>query len=99
MRQETIQAIVAELKGTLLEHTVGRVFQLSPLSFAIDFGVRTAGYLFVSAEPAQPRIHLIKRSARELEKQSQPPTLFAQSLRSLLAGAQLVTIVRDETER
>ena len=99
MRQETIQAVVAELEGALLQHTVGRVFQLSPLSFAIDFGVRTAGYLFVSAEPAQPRIHLIKRSARELEKQSQPPTLFAQALRSLLAGAQLITIVRDETER
>ena len=99
MRQETIQAIVAELEGALLEHTVGRVFQLSPLSLAIDFGVRHAGYLFVSAEPAQPRIHLIKRSARELEKQSQPPALFAQALRSLLAGAQLVNIVRDETER
>lgn len=99
MRQETIQAIVAELEGELVEHTVGRVFQLSPLSFAIDFGVRNAGYLFVSAEPAQPRIHLIKRSARELEKQSQPPTLFAQALRSQLAGAQLVNIVRDGTER
>lgn len=99
MRQETIQAIVAELEGAILEHTLGRVFQLSPLSIAIDFGVRHAGYLFVSAEPAQPRIHLIKRSARELEKQSQPPALFAQALRSLLAGAQLVNIVRDETER
>ncbi len=99
MRQETIQAIVAELEATLLEHTVGRVFQLSPLSLAIDFGVRKAGYLFVSAEPAQPRIHLIKRSARELEKQSQPPAHFAQALRSALAGARLVSIARDETER
>jgi len=99
MRQETIQAIVAELEEALLKHTVGRVFQLSPLSFAIDFGVRNSGYLFLSAEPAQPRIHLIKRSARELEKQSQPPALFAQALRSLLAGAQLVAVVRDETER
>lgn len=99
MRQETIQAIVAELEDTLLEHTLGRIFQLSPLSLAIDFGVRNAGYLFVSAEPAQPRIHLIQRSARELERQSQPPALFAQALRSLLGGAQLVNIVRDETER
>ena len=99
MRQETIQAIVAELEATLLEHTVGRVWQLAPLSLAIDFGVRNAGYLFVSAEPAQPRIHLIKRSARELEKQSQPPAHFAQALRSALAGARLVNIVRDETER
>lgn len=99
MRQETIQAIVAELEAALLERAVGRIFQLSPLSLAIDFGVRNAGYLFISAEPAQPRIHLIKRSARELEKQSQPPAHFAQALRSQLAGAQLVTIFRDETER
>ena len=99
MRQETIQAIVAELAANLLEHTVGRVFQLSPLSLAIDFGVRHAGYLFVSAEPAQPRIHLIKRSARELEKQSQPPALFVQAFRAVLAGSSLVSIIRDETER
>ncbi len=99
MRQETIQAIVAELEDTLLEHTGGRVFQLGPLSLAIDFGVRNAGYLFLSAEPAQPRIHLIKRSARELEKQSQPPAHFAQALRSALAGARLFSIVRDEIER
>ncbi|HET6668826.1 MAG TPA: NFACT family protein [Pyrinomonadaceae bacterium] len=99
MRQETIQAIVAELEKTLVNHTVGRVFQLSPFSLAIDFGVRNAGYLFVSAEPAQPRIYLIKRTARELEKQSQPPGLFAQALRSALSGARLETVVKDETER
>ncbi len=99
MRQETIQAIVAELEEALLGHTVARVFQLSPLSLAIDFGVRHAGYLFVSAEPAQPRIHLLQRSARELEKHSQPPALFAQALRSLLGGGKLVALVRDETER
>jgi predicted ribosome quality control (RQC) complex YloA/Tae2 family protein len=99
MRQETLQAVVAELETTLVNHTVGRVFQTSPLSLAIDFGVRQTGYLFVSAEPAQPRIHLIKRSAKELEKQSLPPALFAQALRSILAGAQLVAIAKDETER
>jgi predicted ribosome quality control (RQC) complex YloA/Tae2 family protein len=99
MRQETIQAIVAELEKALLNHTVGRVFQLSPFALAIDFGVRNAGYLFVSAEPAQPRIYLIKRSAKELEKQSQPPALFAQALRSVFAGARLEAIAKDETER
>jgi predicted ribosome quality control (RQC) complex YloA/Tae2 family protein len=99
MRQETIQAIVAELEKALINHTFGRVFQLSPFALAIDFGVRNAGYLFVSAEPAHPRIYLIKRSAKELEKQSQPPALFAQALRSVLAGARLATIAKDETER
>ena len=55
MQHETIQQVVEELETTLLEHFVGRVFQLTPDSLAIDFGVRSSGYLFVSAAPAQPR--------------------------------------------
>jgi predicted ribosome quality control (RQC) complex YloA/Tae2 family protein len=99
MQHETIQQVVAELEATLLGQFVGRVFQLSPESLAIDFGVRHSGYLFVSAAPAQPRIHLIKRTGRELEKQSQPPAHFAQGLRSLLSGARLVSISKDGSER
>lgn len=99
MQHETIQQVVEELEATLLEHFVGRVFQLSPDSLAIDFGVRSSGYLFVSAAPAQPRIHLIKRTGRELDKQSDPPAHFAQALRSLLGGARLVSITKDESER
>ena len=99
MQHETIQQVVEELETTLLEHFVGRVFQLTPDSLAIDFGVRSSGYLFVSAAPAQPRIHLIKRTGRELEKQSAPPGHFAQALRSLVGGARLVSISKDESER
>ena len=99
MQHETIQQVVEELETTLLEHFVGRVFQLTPDSLAIDFGVRSSGYLFVSAAPAQPRIHLIKRTGRELEKQSDPPGHFAQALRSLVGGARLVSISKDESER
>src|SRR4029453_4704761 len=90
MDQPTIQAIVDELEPALSGHFVGRVFQLSPFSLAIDFGARDAGYLFLRADPAKPRMYLIKRRARELEQQSIPPLLFAQAIRSLLSGAKLL---------
>lgn len=99
MDHVTIQSVVSELETLLSGHFLGRVFQLSPLSLAIDFGVRNAGYLFISADPAQPRIYLTKRRARELEQQSIPPLLFAQALRSSLAGGKLLSISKDEAER
>jgi predicted ribosome quality control (RQC) complex YloA/Tae2 family protein len=99
MDQPTIQAIVDELEPALAGHFAGRVFQLSPFSLAIDFGARDAGYLFLSADPAQPRMYLIKRRARELEQQSIPLLLFAQAIRSLLSGAKLLSIKKDSEER
>jgi predicted ribosome quality control (RQC) complex YloA/Tae2 family protein len=99
MDQPTIQAIVDELEPALAGHFAGRVFQLSPFSLAIDFGARDAGYLFLSADPTQPRMYLIKRRARELEQQSIPPLLFAQAIRSLLSGAKLLSIKKDSEER
>ena len=99
MDHVTIQSIVSELETLLSGPFLGRVFQLSPFSLAIDFGVRNAGYLFISVDPAQPRIYLIKRRARELEQQSIPPLLFAQAVRSSLAGGKLLSIKKDEAER
>ena len=99
MDHVTIQSVVSELETLLSGHFVGRVFQLSPFSLAIDFGVRNDGYLFISVDPAQPRIYLIKRRARDLEQQSIPPLLFAQAVRSNLAGGKLLAIKKDDTER
>lgn len=99
MDHVTIQSVVSELETLLSGHFLGRVFQLSPFSLAIDFGVRGAGYLFISVDPAQPRIYLIKRRARELEQQSIPSLLFAQAMRSGLAGGKLLSIRKDEAER
>lgn len=99
MHQEAIQLIVSELEAALSGRFVGRVFQLSPYSLAIDFGTRDAGYLFISVDPAQTRIYLIKRRTRELEQQSIPPMLFAQAIRSSLGGGKLLSISKDASER
>ena len=66
---------------------------------AIDFGLREPGYLFVSADPSAPRIHLIRRRVRDLEKQSTVLTQFSLTLRKELADTRLNAIEKDATDR
>ncbi|HKP35269.1 MAG TPA: NFACT RNA binding domain-containing protein [Pyrinomonadaceae bacterium] len=99
MNDRVISRVVEELKPLLAGRRFGKVFQLSPESFAIDFGLREGGYLFVSVEPALPRVYLIKRRLRELEKQSMPPGQFSLSLKKELSQAELVSIEKEEDER
>jgi predicted ribosome quality control (RQC) complex YloA/Tae2 family protein len=78
---------------------MGKVFQLSRASLAIDFRTNDSSYLFLSVEPAEPRLYLIERRVRELEKQSLPPTPFALALRKHLSGATLRLLTKDEGDR
>src|SRR6266849_7512731 len=98
MDEEAIKEIVAELGPLLIGRAPGKIFQLGPLSLAIDFRLRD-GYLFISAEPGLPRLYLIKRRVRDLEKQSIPLTQFALALRKELAGATLRELEKDSAER
>ena len=84
MDDEVIKEIVAEIQPLMIGRAPGKIFQLSPLSLVIDFRLRDHGDLFISVEPAQPGIYLIRRRVRELEKQSIPLTQFAQGLRKEL---------------
>jgi predicted ribosome quality control (RQC) complex YloA/Tae2 family protein len=99
MHEETLKEIVNELKGLLPGRFLGRIFQLSPLSLAIDFGLRELGFLFISIEPAAPRLYLIERTIRELEKASIPLSSFALSMRKLLGDGALQSLSKDEDER
>lgn len=99
MDDQTIKAIVAELAPALAGRTVGRVFQLSRVSVAVDFRPHDGRYLFVSVEPSQPRIHLIERRARELEKQSLTHSPFSLVLQKQIGGATLTSMVKDEDDR
>ena len=99
MHQQTVREIVAELGPALNGRVLGKIFQLSPASYAIDFRRREGGYLFVSADPSLPRIYLISRRTRELEKQSIPLSEFGQALRTNLSGGKLTALEQDESER
>ena len=57
MHDKTLKEIVYELGKLLPERFLGRVFQLSAFSLAIDFGLKEHGYLFISVEPAGESQH------------------------------------------
>jgi predicted ribosome quality control (RQC) complex YloA/Tae2 family protein len=99
VHQQTIAEIVKEISASLAGRFMGKIFQLSSLSLALDFGSKEAGYLFINVDPAWPRLHLIKRRVRELEKQSVAPSAFTHALRANLGGGELLSIIRDDAER
>jgi predicted ribosome quality control (RQC) complex YloA/Tae2 family protein len=99
MDDQTIKDVVAEIEPLLVGRAPGKIFQLSPMSLVIDFRLRDHGDLFISVEPAQPRIYLVKRRVRDLEKQSVPLTQFAQGLRKELSDTTVRSIKKDPDDR
>lgn len=99
MDDQTIKDVVAEIEPLLVGRAPGKIFQLSPVSLVIDFRLRDHGDLFISVEPAQPRIYLVKRRVRDLEKQSIPLTQFAQGLRKELSDTTVRSIKKDPDDR
>ena len=98
MHPQLLQRIVEELRPNLTGRYLGKIFQLSPVSFAFDVGLR-GQFLFVSVDPANPRLYLIRRRTRDLEKQSVPLGSFGQVLRSNLAGSPITTVEKEPRDR
>jgi len=96
---ESIKLIVAEIAPLLTGRAPGKIFQLGPASLAIDFGLRDAGYLFLSVEPAAPRLYLIKRRVRELEKQGCALKQFGLTLKKELEQTRMTSIKKDQGDR
>lgn len=99
MDDATISAVVSEIAPLIVERRPGKVFQFTPYSLAIDFGLRGEGYLFLSVAPAQPRLYLIKRRVRDLEKQSQRPGNFGLSLRKELSSTAVSSFEKVNGDR
>jgi predicted ribosome quality control (RQC) complex YloA/Tae2 family protein len=99
VHEETLKAVVTELDQILAGRFLGKVYQLSDVSLAVDPGLKRDGYLFISVEPSAPRLYLIKRTLRELEKGSLPPSPFAQAMRTRLSGGNLISVTKDDDER
>ncbi len=99
MNDSTISTVVAELGQSILGRAPGKIFQLDQQSIAIDFGFRQEGYLFISVNPALPRLYLIKRRVRDLEKQSLPLNQFSTTLRKELAQTRVTGIEKIAGDR
>jgi predicted ribosome quality control (RQC) complex YloA/Tae2 family protein len=99
VNDKTLQKICAELASVLSGQKFGKIFQLTRFQSAIDFRLSDSRYLFVSIEPTSPRIYLIKRRLRDLEKQSKNPNAFLQLLRKKLSNAFLEKVEKIADER
>lgn len=99
MDDQTIKQIVDEIRPVLVGRIMGKVFQLSRASVAIDFRTHDGRYLFISVEPARPRIYMIARRVRDLEKAALASSSFALVLRKHLGGARVISISKTEGDR
>ncbi len=99
MNEQIIQAVVAEIAPLVVGRALGKIFQLSRVAVALDFRSHDGRYLLLDADPADPRLYLIERRVRELEKQATPLSQFGQVLRKHLGGATLLALAKDENER
>ena len=98
MNQEVIRRVVEELRAALSDRYLGKIYQLSAVSFAIDCGLR-GEFLLISVDPSDPRFYLTHRRTKDLEKQSLPLNAFAQAMRSKLSGAHFAGITKDPSDR
>ena len=99
MNDATIKAVINELQIALENRPFGKIFSLSRLTFAIDFRLSDSQYFFLSVEPSEPRIYLIKRRLRDLEKLSGNPSSLVLFARKRLSNEILQSVSIDENER
>ncbi|MCY7375688.1 MAG: NFACT family protein, partial [Pyrinomonadaceae bacterium] len=99
MNEKTLEKISAELVSAIIGCKFGKIFTLSRLQLAIDFRLPDSQYLFVSVEPNAPRVYLIKRRLRDLEKQTINQTSFVMFLRKRLANGVVRSIEKMADER
>ena len=100
MDNETLQAVINEILPILERKGIGKIFQLARFQFAIDFRPGDGRYLLLNFEPSLvPRLYLIRRRVRELEKQSEQSGNFLLFARKRLAEAQLQKITKDTDDR
>ncbi|MBA2340598.1 MAG: NFACT family protein [Pyrinomonadaceae bacterium] len=99
MNDQIIAEITREIAEAFTGAAAGRVYQLGRTSLVIAFHTRNDAHLYISVAPAEPRIYIIHRATRELEKASLAPTPFALLWRKHLAGAILHRVEKDAHDR
>jgi predicted ribosome quality control (RQC) complex YloA/Tae2 family protein len=99
MKEQILQAVVDELTTILPGRSLGKIFQVSKLALAVDFRTPDGRYLLIDLDPSDPRLYLISRKLKDLEKQSLQLQSFSFSLKKQVGGAVLSSISQDQGER
>jgi predicted ribosome quality control (RQC) complex YloA/Tae2 family protein len=95
----TLRAIQVELENAIVGKRLGRIFPLSRFEMAADTHLADGRWLFISIEPASPRIYLVRRRLRDLEKQSISLLPFHQLLKKRLSESAIESVSQIENER
>lgn len=95
----TLRAVQVELENALVGKRLGRLFPLTRFETAADMHLADGRWLFFSIEPASPRIYLIRRRLRDVEKLSGNPSPFLLLLKKRLSNALLTKISVPEEDR
>ena len=99
MNEATLELVKRELDGVLTGKTFGRVYPLARRSLAVDLHLSGSRYLFISAETNAPRIYLVRRRLKDLERESVAPQSFHLLLKKYIAGAELAGIEKVPNDR
>ncbi|MFL6466728.1 MAG: NFACT RNA binding domain-containing protein [Pyrinomonadaceae bacterium] len=99
MDEQLIGRILPELRNSLVGLALREVFQLGESRYVIAFEGEEFRLLFVSIEPREPRIYLIRRRLKDLKRTAANPTKFAVDLAKALKGKALQKIAKFESER
>ena len=95
----TLQSVTGEVAAVLQGGTWSRIWQLGRASFVCEIRNDGAPFLFLAAEPQQPRLYLVNRKVRDLERQMRTPQGIALTLRRQLSEAKLVEVIKDPDDR
>jgi predicted ribosome quality control (RQC) complex YloA/Tae2 family protein len=95
----TLNAVCDELRPVLVGQRFGKVFPIARRRLAIDFRLPDPRYLFIGIEPLTPRLYLIKRRLKDLERASGHSQPFHLLLKKHLSGAEVVSITKPSDER
>ncbi len=89
-----IEQLRTEIADELAGLRFGKVFQIDPMSLAIDFFPHSGRYLFISFGPRLGATYLIRRRLKDLERAAVHQTPFAIDLKKLLFGMEFVGVSR-----
>lgn len=99
MNFATLKKIREELSIALAGKRFGKIFQLSRNEIAADLRLAESRYLFISVDPGEPRVYLIRRRLKDLEKSAKNPSPFVLQMRKALSGLTMNEVALAQNER
>src|SRR5947208_13109567 len=99
MNEKALEEVYKELASALAGRRLGAIFPLSRFETVIDFRLESGHFLFISIEPSDPRIYLIRRKMKDLAKTSLPLSSFHSLLRKHLTGFEVTSLSKLPGER